>query len=595
MPDMTLRRSPLAARAARRFGAVVALSLVAAVVATPRSQTRPADLVVLNAKIVTLDRQSRVVDAAAVRDGAFVAVGSAAEVRPLIGSGTRVLDAGGRMVIPGLIDTHVHALGVAAAEARQPFKDLRSIEEIQAWVRQQAAQSPAGTWIWSPRVFPTRVREHRFPTRAELDAAAPRNPVVVDGAYAVMVNTAALKAAGITAGTPDPAGGAIVKDAAGQPTGLLRNIGTLLARFREDAGPVPLDMLEKVHRKYLESGITSVIERGANVRGYRAYRELHDASRLRVRATITVRVSSDGTVADTERFIRGLPFRFGEGDDRLKVGPLKIVADGGILAGTAYMRQPYGARASALYGVADPDYRGFLTRKPEALNAIIRTGHRLGWQMSAHVTGDAGVDAVLDAVEAANQESPIGDRRFTLIHAYFANPETAQRAARLGVIVDTQPAWYYKDADALAEALGASRLEQFIGLDTWLDAGLTVAINTDHMFGLDPDASMNPYNPFLTMYVAVTRRTEGGQVFGPGQAVSRERALRMMTSEAARFSFDEQRKGTIETGKLGDFVVLSDDLFAVPAEDIRHIRAETTVVGGEIAYQHGQSRSQPSR
>ena len=575
--------------------AALALVLLASAVAAPRSQAPPADLVVLNARIVTLDAQSRIAEAAAIRDGVFVAVGSAADVRPLAGAGTRVIDAGGDTVIPGLIDSHVHALGVAGAEARQPFVDLRSIDAIQAWVREQAARTPEGAWIWSPRVFPTRVREHRFPTRAELDAAAPRNPVVVDGAYAVMVNTAALDAAAITAQTPDPPGGAIVKDEAGRPTGLLRNVGNLLSRFRTDSDGVPLDMLETVHRKYLETGITSVVERGASVEGYRAYRALQEASRLRVRATVTIRVNSDGTAADTERFIRTLPFRFGEGDDRLKVGPLKIVADGGILAGTAYMRQPYGANAAALYGVADPGYRGFLTRTPEALNAIIRTGHRLGWQMSAHVTGDAGVDAVLDAVEAAHGDAPITDRRFTLIHAYFANADTARRAARLGVIVDTQPAWYYKDADALAEALGAARLERFIGLDTWLDGGVTVAINTDHMFGLEPDTSMNPYNPFLTMYVAVTRRTEGGQVFGPGQAVTREQALRMMTTEAARLSFDEDRKGSIEVGKLGDLVVLSDDLFAVPAEDIRHIRAKTTVVGGEIACEHGHPRSQPSR
>ncbi len=585
-------RSSLAARVTRRVA--LALVLVASAVAGPRSQTPPADLVVLNARIVTLDARSRLAEAVAIRDGVFVAVGSAADVRPLIGSSTRVIDAGGDTVIPGLIDSHVHALGVAGAEARQPFVDLRSIAAIQAWVREQAARTPAGTWIWSPRVFPTRVRERRFPTRAELDAAAPRHPVVVDGAYAAMINTAALEAAGITPETPDPPGGAIVKDNEG-PTGLLRNIGNLLSRFRTDSDGVPLDMLETVHRKYLEAGITSVVERGANVEGYRAYRALQDASRLRVRATVTIRVNSDGTVGDTERFIRALPFRFGEGDDRLKVGPLKIVADGGILAGTAYMRHPYGANASALYGVADPGYRGFLTRKPDALQAIIRTGHRLGWQMSAHVTGDAGVDAVLDAVEAAHGDAPITERRFTLIHAYFANAETAQRAARLGVLVDTQPAWYYKDADALAGALGPARLERFIGLDTWVAAGATVAINTDHMFGLEPNTSMNPYNPFLTMYVAVTRRTEGGQVFGPGQVVSREQALRMMTTEAARLSFDEGRKGSIEVGKLGDFVVLTDDLFAVPAEEIRHIRPKTTVVGGAIAYQHGHPRSQPSR
>lgn len=586
--------APHARRHAWRAPLLVVILLALAPI-TPRSQTPPADLAVLNARIVTLDSESRTVEAAAVRDGVFVAVGSAAEVRQHVGAGTRVLDAGGRTVIPGLIDTHVHALGVAGAEARQPFEDLRSIEAIQAWLRRQAARAPEGTWIWSPRVFPTRVRERRFPTREELDAAAPRHPVAVDGAYALMVNTAALEAAGITGATPDPAGGAIVKDPAGRPTGLLRNVGALLSRFRPDSDGVPLDMLEEVHRRYNEAGITSVIERGASIEGYEAYRALYDQSRLRVRATVTLRVQSDGTVEDTERFIRALPVTFGEGDDRLKVGPLKIVADGGILAGTAFMRRPYGHRAAELYGVADPDYRGFLTLTPEKLQAIIRTGHRLGWQLCAHVTGDAGVDAVLDAVEAAHGDAPITNRRFTLIHAYFANTDTAERAERLGVLIDTQPAWYYKDADALAAALGTGRLEPFIGLQTWLDGGATVAINTDHMFGLERDTSMNPYNPFLTMYVAVTRKTEGGQVIGPGQAVSPEQALRMMTIDAAQFAFDEARKGSIEPGKLGDLVVLSDDLLAVPHERIRQITPVATVIGGEVVYQKTQHRSQSSR
>ncbi|HEX7087963.1 MAG TPA: amidohydrolase [Vicinamibacterales bacterium] len=574
---------------------VLTASLVVLAAITLRTQAPAADLVVLNGKIVTLDAQSRVAEALAIRDGVFVAVGSGDEIRPHIGEGTRVVDAGGRMVIPGLIDSHVHALGVAAEEARQPFVDLRSIAEMQAWIRRRAAELPEGTWIWSPRVFPTRVRERRFPTREELDAAAPAHPVVIDGAYALMVNTAALEAAGITADTPDPPGGAIVRDARGNPTGLLRNVGNLLSRFRPAGGRMPLEKLEEVHRHYLRTGITSIVERLSDVGGYRAYRALQEQSRLGVRATVTLNVASDGTAADTEGFIRSLPVRFGEGDDWLKVGPLKVIADGGILAGTAYMREPYGERAAQLYGVADPGYRGFLTRTPEALHAIVRTAHRLGWQMAVHVTGDAGVDTVLDAFEAANRDASIADRRFTLIHAYFANPQTAARAARLGVLVDTQPAWYYKDADALVDALGEARLEPFIGLDTWLDAGATVALNTDHMFGLDANSAMNPYNPFLTMYVAVTRRTEGGRVIGAGQAVPRERALRMMTTEAARFSFDESKKGSIEVGKLGDFVVLSDDYFAVPDERIRHITAVLTVVGGRVAWDADQARSQPSR
>lgn len=569
---------------------------------------------IVNARVLTLDASGRVAQAVAIRDGRFVAIGSNLEVRRLVETwpgipGFRVVDAGGRTIIPGLIDSHVHALMVAAAEARQPFPALSSIADVQAWIRKEAEGAPPGTWIWSPRIFPTRLREHRFPTRAELDAAAPDLPVAIDGAYAWMLNSAALRAANITAATPNPPGGAIVKDAAGEPTGLLRNVGDLLARFRGTAADtVPIEMLDRVHEAYAQSGITSVIERGATLDGWRAYEELRKFRRgakgsplndLRVRAAVTVRIPRPEDAAATEQFVRELPFKPGEGDDWLAARQLKIVVDGGILAGTSYMREPYGLDSRALYGVDDPAYRGFLTLTREQIASAIAIGHAHGWQMVAHVTGDAGVDTVLDAIEAAqatpteNAVQPKNlavskDRRHTLLHAYFANTASAARAARLGVSIDTQPAWYYKDADALLPALGAPRLEHFIGIRTWLDAGAHVAINTDHMFGLDPNTSLNPFNPFLTMATAVTRRTEGGQVIGPNETITRQQALRMMTIEAARLSFDEARKGSIEVGKLADLTMLSDPILTVPEDRLRDITSDLTVVGGRITFERGQ-------
>jgi predicted amidohydrolase YtcJ len=551
----------------------------------------PADLVVLDARILTVDDGFRVAQALAVRDGRFVAVGSAAEVRARIGPTTRVIDGGGRTIIPGLIDSHVHALGVAAAEASQPFQNLRSIGELQDWIRAAAKRAPPDTWIWTPRVYPPRLRERRFPTRQELDAAAPNHPVAVDGLYALSLNTPALQAAGVTRASADPPGGAIAKDARGEPTGLLRNVGAMLARFQPSASPIPpLDMLERVHQQYVQTGITSVIERDATVEGYRAYEALQHAGRLHVRATVTFRIPHPEDAVQVERFVTGLPFRFGSGDDWLKVGPLKIFVDGGILLGTAFMREPYGPGAHDLYAIDDPSYRGILTLTPEQICSVIAIGHRHGWQMAAHVTGDAGVDAVLDAFAAAQVQSPSPDRRDTLIHAYFVHADSAARAARLGVLVDTQPAWYYKDADALAAGLGRERLAHFIGLRTLRQAGVDVAINTDHMFGLDRDEALNPFNPFLTMYAATTRRTQSGAIVSGDEAVSREEALRMMTSAAARFSFDEKTRGSIEVGKLADFVVLDADILTCPPERLRAIRPEMTVIGGRVAYEHAPRR-----
>ena len=587
---------------------LLSVALLIAVVSRGPTQNAvvQADLVLFDGKILTVDDRFREATALAVRDGRFIAVGSNQDVRRYIGSTTRVIDGRGRTVVPGLIDTHVHALDVAEAEAAQPFRSLRSIGELQAWIKGEAARPSTRSarsgqddaWIWTPRVYPTRLREHRFPTRQELDATAPDHPVAVDGAYAFSLNSAALRAAGITRSSADPPGGAIVKDAAGEPTGLLRNVGSLLARFRSrrsSSGGGSLDMLEQVHRQYLAAGITSVIERGATLDGYKAYDALRRADRLRVRATVTIRIPRADSAAEVERFIEGLPFRPGAGDEWLKVGPLKIVVDGGILIGTSFMRQPYGLSARQMYAVDDPSYRGFLTLKPDQIASAIAIGHQHGWQMVAHVTGDAGVDVVLDAIEAAqkerpalsNVEGPAPDRRHTLIHAYFANPETAARAARLHVLVDTQPAWYYKDADALADGLGRERLAHFIGLRTWRQAGVDVAINTDHMFGLDSNEALNPFNPFLTMYTAITRRTESGRIVSAGEAVSREEALRMMTSMAARFSFDEKNRGSIETGKLGDFVVLDDHFLTCPPERLRTIRADMTIIGGRVVFERG--------
>src|SRR5262245_17543248 len=582
------------------FGSLFLSTLVVAL-SQPTRNTGPADLALLNARILTVDNNFRVAAALAVRDGRFIAIGSNEDVRPHIGGATQVIDGRGRTVVPGLIDTHVHALDVAEAETAQPFQNLQSIDALQAWIRRAVASGPptrsgqGETWMWTPRVYPTRLREHRFPTRQELDAAAPDRPVAVDGAYAFVLNSAALRAAHITRNSTDPPGGAIVKDAAGEPNGLLRNVGGLLAPFRPRSGRVALDVLEQIHRQYLETGITSVIERGATLDGYKSYEELRRADRLRVRATVTIRIPRADDAAAVEQFIRGLTFRppapsesEGPGNEAewLKAGPLKIVADGGILIGTSFMREPYGSSARQLYALDDPRDRGFLSLTPQQIASAIAIGHRLGWQMVAHVTGDAGVDVVLDAIEAAQKQQPAPDRRHTLLHAYFVHPETAARAARLGVLVDTQPAWHYKDADGLADGLGRERLTHFIGLRTWREAGVDVAINTDHMFGLDRNEALNPFNPFLTMYSATTRRTEGGQVIGGTEAVSRQDALRMMTSMAARFSFDEKNRGSIEKGKLGDFVVLSDNFLTVPPEQMRNIRADLTVVGGRVVFEH---------
>ena len=557
----------------------------------------PADLVVLNGRVLTLDAASGTASAVEIKDGVFVAVGSDAEIQSRVGPQTRTLDARGRSVIPGLIESHVHATGAARGEASQPFRQLHSIVEIQDWVREQAKALPAGNWIQLPRVDVTRIRERRIPNRADLDAAAPDHPAVFTWQYAnktvQALNSRAIAAAGITAATVAPPGGAVRLGPNGAPTGVIENAGALLVKFlpaRNVSEEKYHDSLVTLLRRYNEIGITSITERNANVGAYRTYEKLRAAGRLPVRVTVTIGLTTDGTVEATEKAIRAIPFKTGDGDDWVKVGPLKVGVDGGALYGTAYMREPYGPAAFSLYGFKDPAYRGDLRIAPENMKNIVRTAHRLGWQMSSHVTGDAGVDVVLDAIEASNADSPVAPRRYNLIHAYFPDSATAARVARLGVVVDTQPAWFFKDGDALLDALGQKRMESFIGLQTWRKAGAKVALNADHMMGFDPDTSLNPYNPFLAMQAAITRRTEGGKVIGAHQRISREEALRMFTIDAAWMSFDEKRRGSIEVGKLADLAILTGDFLRQPEDKLRELRAAVTIVGGEIVHEAGTFR-----
>jgi predicted amidohydrolase YtcJ len=514
-------------------------------------------------------------------------VGTDGEARKWIGPETRVIDAKKKTVIPGIIESHSHAAAVAQAEAGDQYEEMTSIAGIQDWIRRSARKKPAGEWIVIPRSYPTRLKEHRFPTRAELDAATTRHPVVFDAAYSHVLNTLALEKAGIRRDSPPLAVGEVVRDSTGEPTGLLRNARGLLGPFLPTAQVSKeevLAQLERLHKIYISLGITSITERALGVDQYGLYEDLRARNRLHLRTRGTLRLPGT-TAEDAERFIRNLPFKPDSGDPWLTPGPLKITVDGGILIGTAFMRKPYGPRAMALYNLTDPEYRGSLGLRPESITALITTGHRLGWQMSAHVTGDAGVDLVLDAVEAAGKVRPIEKSRFNLIHAYFPDASTAARARKLGVVVDTQPAWYYKDADALLPALGPERMNVFIGVSEWMKAGVPVVANTDHMLGVDPNRALNPFNPFLTMYTLVTRKTEGGQIIGAQQRVSRPDALRMMTWNAAFMTFDEDKKGSIEVGKLGDLAILSEDYLTCPEDKIKDIRADMTVIAGRIVYQ----------
>ena len=408
---------------------------------------------------------------------------------------------------------------------------------------------------------------------------------------------AAFRETGITKVATKVAGGRILLDQDGNPR-MIAVGDTDVAEFLPwpkdyfgrflpagtDLQQQGLEALERVLRVYNEVGITSINERGAICAIMDRFRTLRGFDRLTTRVTLTF-LENMRNAEDVRRFVQELGVKFGDGDDWIKAGPLKILVDGGIHWGTTYLREPYGPKRAKFYVLDDPNYRGSMKYTVDEMAEIFAEGHKMGWQMCCHITGDGGVDRVLDALERVNQQVPLAGRRFTLLHAYFPAKDAIERYKRLGICVGTHPCLYYKDSDAMAEVYGQDWAERFIGLGDWLHGGVPIALSSDHMEGLDPNGAMNSFNPMLQMYVAVSRKNEKGRTYGPQQKITRMEALRAVTIMAACVNFREKTIGSLEPGKLADLVVLDRDYLTCPEEDIRQIKALRTMVGGKTVYE----------
>ncbi len=545
-----------------------------------------ADLILRHGRIVTLDAKEQVASALAVRAGRISATGSESEIERLKGPRTEIIELDGGMVLPGFIETHCHAIGAARASIHETYAELRSIAEVQDWIRRRAKEVPSGTWIEVPRNEITRLQERRHPTPAELDAAATEHPVLYTSVTKHVLNTAGWRAIGVVDAKSTIPDGEIIRDEQGRPV-LIRGGNVTVHRFFQ-APKVTKEQLMPALKKllgvYNGVGITSIFERATDGEGLKTYQELRDRGELSVRVTGTHRFSAK-TSEQAEKAIARFGFKPGEGDDWVKAGPLKITVDGGIHWGTTWLSEPHGPKRTAFYRNKDPNYTGEHYYTPDEMKTIFGIGNKLGWQMSAHVTGDGGTEAVLDAVAAVAREQPdIKQRRFTLIHSYFPSPAIVKKCRELGVGVDTQGYLYYRDADILGEIYGEPWAERFIGLGDWTRGGVPVALNSDHMIGYDPDHAMNSFNPFLMLSIAVTRKTDAGHVHGTHQKLSRLDALRTITQWAAWLSFDEDKLGSLEPGKLADMVVIDRDYLKCPEDEIARIRAVKTIVGGRIVH-----------
>ena len=544
-----------------------------------------ADLILRNGKIVTVDQKFTIQQSVAVKGGKIAAVGSdAAVLKAERGPETKVIDLKGKTVLPGLVDAHVHAVDSGLSEFRGPLPPLNSFAAVRAFVMQQAAKTPKGEWIVVPRTFPTRLTELQMPTREVLDFEKD-HPVLFDASYVVILNSYGLRKCGITRDTPNPPAGEIVKDAKGEPTGVLKNAQSLIVGLNRTAHfteAEKLDALEQQLKRYVAAGLTTVGDRAVNPEQINLYQKLKAAGRLPLRVVMTWRPDASQPTGTLQQQIQSAPYTTNSGDSWLKFGTFKLTLDGGMTIGTAYQRYPYGAFGKQLYGKTDPDDRGQLFIPPANLLAIMRTARDRGWQLTTHDQGGGAVDNFLDTLQQLDSEKPIAPTRSHVMHASFQSPEAIARMKKLGILADVQAPWLYLDGDALEQVFGDAGMRYFYPLRSYIDAGIIVAAGSDHMIGHDKNNAVNPYNPFLSMWTEITRLTVRGKVIHPEQKISRAEALKTHTIWPAYLQFSEKERGSIEPGKLADLVAIDRDYLTCPEAEVKDIQPVMTIIDGKV-------------
>lgn len=555
-----------------RFAPLLALLAASVLLALPAAaQHSPcvsdcADIVVVNAKVWTGVRGAPDAQGVAARGGRIVAVGSTQEVNRTVGPRTRVVDAGGKIVVPGFIDSHVHFITGGAALASVQLRDARTPAEFARRIRDYARTLPPGAWItegnWDHSLW-----GGELPRKEWIDSITPHNPVWIsrlDG-HMALANSAALRAAGVTAATADVEGGEIVRGPGREPTGILKDNAmelvdrTVPAPTREQQDRA----LDAAMRYVAEQGVTSVQHMGG-WDDLAAFRRAHDAGRLRTRISAAVPLS-------TWQRLRDEVAAHGRGDEWLRIGSLKGFVDGSLGSHTALMHQPFSDA---------PADSGLLVTPAEDLYAWTHGADQAGLQVMVHAIGDRANTLILDIFERVAREDGARDRRFRVEHAQHLRPADIPRFGRLGVIPSMQPYHTIDDGRWAEKFIGPERAKGTYAFRGLLDSGATLAFGSDWFVA--------PPTPLDGIYAAVTRRTlddrnPGGWV--PEQKITVEEALRAYTSGAAYGTFQEREKGTLEPGKLADWVLIDRDLRSVAPETIRDLRVLMTVVGGTVVYQ----------
>jgi predicted amidohydrolase YtcJ len=581
-------RAPV--RAATTLGAAAALAVSASGGAQPVRKTVPntrpdtgaaggapaaVTLAVVNARVWTGNARRPWADAVAVRGDRLAVVGGSAEVRKLAGAGARVIDARGGLVVPGFVDAHVHFVDGGFRLASVQLRDARTPEEFARRIRAYAATVPAGTWIqggdWDHEGW-----GGTLPTRQWVDSVTPDHPVWVnrlDG-HMALANSLALRLAGVTRATADVAGGTVVRDAAGEPTGVLKdNAMELVARVVPAPSAAQADQALEAAMTYVaQQGVTAVHSMGS-WDDLAVYDRAHAAGRLRTRIHAAVPLSTWARLADTVA-VRG------RGDGWLRIGGLKGFVDGSLGSHTAAMLEPF---------TDAPGDRGLFVTPPDSLHAWTLGADRAGLQVMVHAIGDLAIRTQLDVFARVAEANGPRDRRFRIEHAQHLDPVDVPRFARQQVVASMQPYHAIDDGRWAERVLGPARIRGTYAFRSLLDAGATVAFGSDWFVA--------PPTPLEGIYAAVTRRTlDGAHPAGwvPEQKITVEEALRAYTIAGAYASFDEGERGTLERGKLADFVLVDRDLTRIAPEAIREARVVLTVVGGRVIHEATGDGTEPA-
>jgi predicted amidohydrolase YtcJ len=545
-----------------------------------RHDALSADLMFVNGRVLTMDSRETIAEAVAVRDGRIVAVGSSAEIEPLAGASTQVLDLDGRTALPGLTDCHVHlasdsSRAVESVECRDLYEpSIDSVAAIISRLRQWAESTPPGLWIvarGSP-LADFRLKERRLPTKAELDAAVPRNPAYISfGAHVVIANTPALRARGISRDTPSPQGGTVVKEPlTGEPTGELRERAQFLVKRRE--GDIDAESLAERIEVELEKcshrGVTGIHDIVISKEEVQAYQLLARAGRLPVRVQMLIRVIESNF---NKHSLLDLGLMHGMGSEWLQIGGIKMSIDGGFTGKNAAFRQPIAGD--------DGHHEGLIRIKQDELDETVELYHALGMRICTHAIGDIAMDMILDAYEKALTKRPRGDHRHRVEHLgnWMMTPERVARSRRLGILPIANPPFLFFFGDPMVEMLQRRATEQGFPFRTLWDAGFPLSFGSDA-------PGYYPVDPLRDLGTAVAHQTLSGQKLTAGEALTVREALRSQTINAAYTSFQEHTLGSIEAGKLADMVVLGDDPLTFAPERFGELPVDLTIAGGKVVH-----------